>query len=379
MDYAHEASSMPNGRRRVALHKAHLTTRTVADASPRDHRYIVWDDELPGFGVRISPSGLRSFIVQYRACEGGRRAASRKKVLGRFPALTPARARSRAREVLRAVAGRRGNGEVGALPIPTLRHAFEGYLRSRPTVAERTRSEYRRRFERHAPQWLDRRLDELAREDVERRFLALSEHPGPSVASAFVKRLLRHFIGQRMAIPPLRPQAASDMGCALRAFRAALRALGVGRMGTSTEPGSQACRPERRWTRAAPGAILGTWRVRGLPFRTRCTAPAPPGRCSWEISRRLRGTWRACARATWLASSAGSPSSLPRSPFASRGGSGLGDGWVPGLHAARDEDGPKSDAASMALGRVRFGLAEPADRYVGLQRARLQVNDLATG
>ena len=28
---------------------AHLTTRTVADASPRDRRYIVWDDELTGF------------------------------------------------------------------------------------------------------------------------------------------------------------------------------------------------------------------------------------------------------------------------------------------------------------------------------------------
>ena len=67
--------------------------------------------------------------------------------------------------------------------------APEGYLRSRSTVAARTRSEYRRCFERHAPQWLDRRLDELGHEDVERRFLVLSEHPGPSVANAFVKLL----------------------------------------------------------------------------------------------------------------------------------------------------------------------------------------------
>ena len=126
MAHVHEASSLPTGRRRVALHKARLTTRTVADAKPRDRRYIVWDDELTGFGVRVSPSGLRSFIVQYRAREGGRRAASRKQVLGHFPALTPARARSRAREVLRAVAKSRGNIERGALPIPTLRRALEG-------------------------------------------------------------------------------------------------------------------------------------------------------------------------------------------------------------------------------------------------------------
>ena len=60
------------------------TTRTVADARPRDRdrRYIVRDDELTGFRVRISPSGLRSFIVQYRTREGGRRGTSRKLVLG---------------------------------------------------------------------------------------------------------------------------------------------------------------------------------------------------------------------------------------------------------------------------------------------------------
>ncbi len=50
-------------------------------------------------------------------------------------------------------------------------------------------SQYRRCFERHAPQWLDRRLDELGRKDVERRFLVLSEHPGPSAANALAKLL----------------------------------------------------------------------------------------------------------------------------------------------------------------------------------------------
>jgi len=87
---------MPNDRRRVALQEARLTTRTVADARPRDRRYIVRDDELRGFGLRVRPSGHRSFIVPYRAGEGGRRAANRRQVLGQFPALAPARARSRA-------------------------------------------------------------------------------------------------------------------------------------------------------------------------------------------------------------------------------------------------------------------------------------------
>ena len=128
-----------------------------------------------------------------------REAASRKLVLGHFPALTPARARSKARAVLRTVAERRASGEDGARPVPTLRHALEGYLRGRPTVSANTRSQYRRRFERHAPQWLDRRLDELGRKDVERRFLALSEQAGPSVANAVVKL---HRVPRRTIAPP---------------------------------------------------------------------------------------------------------------------------------------------------------------------------------
>ena len=189
MDDSREAYSMAHGRRRVALHKARLTTRTVADAKPRDRRYIVWDDELTGFGVRISPSGLRSFVVQYRANEGGRRAPSRKRVLGHFPDLTPTRARSRAREWLRTVAQWRAHPEGASPSIPTLRHAIEGYLRSRPAIAEKTRLQYRRCLERNVPQWFDLRLDELARADVERRFLELSEDAGPSVANILVKLL----------------------------------------------------------------------------------------------------------------------------------------------------------------------------------------------
>ena len=180
---------MPNGRRKTALHKVRLTTRAVADARPRDRRYIVWDDELTGFGLRVSPSGRRSFVVQYRMREGGRRAANRKRVLGHFPDLTPTRARAKAREVFRDIAERSADAQGDALPVPTLRQGFEGYLLCRPDVAERTRSQYRRCFERHAPHWLDQRLDELGREDVERRFLALSKHTGPSAANAFVKLL----------------------------------------------------------------------------------------------------------------------------------------------------------------------------------------------
>ena len=89
--------------------------------------------------MHVSSSAfVRSSILQHRARKGGRRAANRKQVLGHFPALTPARARGGAAR-RRRVPRERRRGYGVTLPVPTLRCAFEGYLRSRPNVATKTR------------------------------------------------------------------------------------------------------------------------------------------------------------------------------------------------------------------------------------------------
>ncbi len=57
--------------------KEKLTDKVVKDAVPEAHRYIIWDTAKTGFGLRVEPSGRKSFVVRYRANGGGRNAPLR--------------------------------------------------------------------------------------------------------------------------------------------------------------------------------------------------------------------------------------------------------------------------------------------------------------
>lgn len=81
-----------------------LTKRTVDAAKPRDQRYHVWDGELAGFGLRIEPTGAKTFIAKYRSSGGGRTATQRVVTLGRFGPLTPDQARKQAKAIFGGVA-----------------------------------------------------------------------------------------------------------------------------------------------------------------------------------------------------------------------------------------------------------------------------------
>ena len=80
-----------------------LTKRVVDVAKPRSCRYTIWDSELVGFGLRVEPTGRKTFIARYRA-GGGRSGTLRQATIGRYGTLTPDNARTLARKTLGAAA-----------------------------------------------------------------------------------------------------------------------------------------------------------------------------------------------------------------------------------------------------------------------------------
>ncbi|HPO10071.1 MAG TPA: Arm DNA-binding domain-containing protein, partial [bacterium] len=67
-------------------------TKTAIDqakfSDSKKETYILWDDALPGFGIRIYPSGRKSFVISYRM-QGKKRIM----VLGAYGRLTLDQAR----------------------------------------------------------------------------------------------------------------------------------------------------------------------------------------------------------------------------------------------------------------------------------------------
>ncbi|WP_171172765.1 site-specific integrase [Ruegeria sp. HKCCA0370] len=120
-----------------------LTKRAVEALPVEAKDYFVWDSQIAGFGVRVMPSGAKTYQAQYR--KGGR---TRRVSIGRHGKITVDEARKLAKEVMGQVA----KGENPAEEISQHRRAptvaalcerfFETHVRERCKPS--TQGEYRR-------------------------------------------------------------------------------------------------------------------------------------------------------------------------------------------------------------------------------------------
>lgn len=92
-----------------------LTKRAVDRLEPREKDYIVFDEDLPGFGVRVMPSGKRFYLIQYR-----RHGRTRRVMIGPHGPVTAEIARREANRMLGAV---RGGGDDPATLLDIERQA----------------------------------------------------------------------------------------------------------------------------------------------------------------------------------------------------------------------------------------------------------------
>ncbi len=109
---------------------ARITKRLVDSLKPDPSREIyVPDDEVPGFGIRLRPSGVASYVVRYRTLAG----ESRRLTLARVGVLSPEEARRMAQRHLAAVAAgadpAREKREIRQAPTPEVtqvQHGIDG-------------------------------------------------------------------------------------------------------------------------------------------------------------------------------------------------------------------------------------------------------------
>ena len=166
--------------KRTARVKLRLTKRSVESLEPSARPWIAWDDTITGFGVRVQPSGTKSFLINYRANGGGRYSPNRRLVIGRFGRMTAAQARNRAQALLgRVAAGEDPAAErAEARGLPTLGEAFEDYMKVNPNRSPNTTKVYRQNLRVNLSDWVNRPLNAISRRDVETRFLRITEKHG---------------------------------------------------------------------------------------------------------------------------------------------------------------------------------------------------------
>lgn len=70
-----------------------LTKRAVDNLQVADEARIFYDSEVKGFGPRLTPAGVKTFIVEYRRGGRGRGVAKCRFKLGTYGEITPDPAR----------------------------------------------------------------------------------------------------------------------------------------------------------------------------------------------------------------------------------------------------------------------------------------------
>ena len=137
---------------------AKLNKTEVDKAEPGAKDWFLWDEDVAGFGLKITPAGSKVFIYQYRLARPGEaeRTAAKRYTIGKFGPITPDQARKRAKELAALVL-------QGIDPRQREIDAIAAQDEAARAKAERKRLEGELLFEKVAERWLEHYEDEKGR------------------------------------------------------------------------------------------------------------------------------------------------------------------------------------------------------------------------
>ncbi len=171
-------------------------TKTAVEAlkAPSQGYAIHWDSDMPGFGVRVTSGGVKSYILQARI-----RGREKRITMARCNDISADTARKRAMQLRGEISG--GGDPVARrqrerMESVSLEKAFEDYLKIKD-LRPRTEYDMRRVLIETFPDWRKKPVTRITRLMVERRYLERVEKSKARANVAF--RYLRAVLNLAMS------------------------------------------------------------------------------------------------------------------------------------------------------------------------------------
>lgn len=250
-----------------------LTIKSIKAAKPKRTPYTIWDtgpQGVPGFGVRVLPSGTKSWVLKYRTTGDKQRWHT----FGRVGILPLEDARNEAKAL--QVAINKGSDPVAdeqnkrfkAGITPDVASLVTRYLTHRvePRTRPRTAAEYRRLLEKHVlPKWSKRHPTDITRADVVTIHEGLEDRPYLANRVLEVIRAMFHYAADAGIIPENSDPCRSVQAYSEKQRQRMLTADELARLGAALDvaknPGT-----ERKGERVIPEPEAAILAIRLLLF-----------------------------------------------------------------------------------------------------------------
>lgn len=184
--------------------KKELTIRSIDALQPSANDRFVWDGSIRGFGIKITPSGRKVFMLVYRY-PSGRAGKVRRFTIGTYGSITL----DRARQIAEAKKGDLANGidpmatltaertaAVAARKAPkrSVEHIAKEFVERYAKKRNRSWEETQRILNRHVvAAWGKRQIGTITRSEVNELLDEIEDQSGAPMATAVLAQLRKMF------------------------------------------------------------------------------------------------------------------------------------------------------------------------------------------